>query len=67
MNNIAKKIRNFLVFADFIFNYSCVAGWRWEKNGVGMGGKEAGPATEIKEGLGKDYPVSRFCRPATVA
>ena len=38
------------------------SGWRWEKNGVGMGGKEAGPATEIKDGLGKDkeYPVSEL-------
>jgi hypothetical protein len=36
------------------------SGWRWEKNGVGMGGKEAGPATEIKEGLGKDYPNQQF-------
>ena len=36
------------------------SGWRWDKGGVGMGGKEACPATEIKEGLGKDkeYPVN---------
>merc|ERR1719189_2088692 len=30
------------------------SGWKWEKGGVGMGGKEAGPATQIKEGVGKD-------------
>jgi len=38
------------------------SGWFWEKNGVGMGGKEAGPATEIKEGLGKgkEYPNPEF-------
>jgi len=38
------------------------SGWRWEKNGVGMGGKEAGPATQIKEGLGKgkDYENPEF-------
>jgi len=38
------------------------SGWRWEKNGVGMGGKEAGPGTEIKEGLGKgkEYEVPEF-------
>jgi len=29
------------------------SGWRWDNNGVGMGGKTAEPATEIKEGLGK--------------
>ena len=35
------------------------SGWRWDKGGVGMGGKEACPATEIKEGLGKgkEYEV----------
>ena len=38
------------------------SGWRWDKGGVGMGGKEAGPATEIKEGLGKgkDYENPEF-------
>merc|ERR1719373_73609 len=38
------------------------SGWRWDKNGVGMGGKEAGPATEIKEGVGKgkEYEVPEF-------
>eukprot|EP00088_Acartia_fossae_P071514 TRINITY_DN9828_c0_g1_i1.p1 TRINITY_DN9828_c0_g1~~TRINITY_DN9828_c0_g1_i1.p1 ORF type:complete len:106 (-),score=38.84 TRINITY_DN9828_c0_g1_i1:69-386(-) len=38
------------------------SGWRWDKGGVGMGGKEKGPATEIKEGLGKDkeYPNPEF-------
>jgi len=38
------------------------SGWRWEKNGVGMGGKEAGPGTEAKEGLGKgkEYEVPEF-------
>ena len=34
------------------------SGWRWDKGG--MGGKEACPATEIKEGLGKgkEYEVN---------
>eukprot|EP00088_Acartia_fossae_P016855 TRINITY_DN19496_c0_g1_i1.p1 TRINITY_DN19496_c0_g1~~TRINITY_DN19496_c0_g1_i1.p1 ORF type:complete len:113 (-),score=39.82 TRINITY_DN19496_c0_g1_i1:351-689(-) len=38
------------------------SGWRWDKGGVGMGGKEKGPATEIKEGLGKgkDYENPEF-------
>lgn len=38
------------------------SGWKWEKNGVGMGGKDHGPATEIKEGLGKDkeYPIPEY-------
>merc|ERR1712106_1207368 len=38
------------------------SGWRWEKDGVGMGGKDAGPATEVKPGLGKgkDYEVPEF-------
>jgi len=38
------------------------SGWRWDNNGVGMGGKDAGPATEIKEGMGKgkDYEVPEF-------
>ena len=35
---------------------------RWEKNGVGMGGKDSGPGTEAKPGLGKgkEYPVTEF-------
>ena len=35
---------------------------RWDNNGVGMGGKDSGPGTEIKPGLGKDkeYPVTEF-------
>ena len=34
----------------------------WDNNGIGMGGKDAGPGTEIKEGLGKgkDYPNPEF-------
>jgi len=38
------------------------SGWRWERNGVGMGGKDAGPGTEAKEGLGKgkEYEVPEF-------
>merc|ERR1712098_793820 len=38
------------------------SGWFWENNGVGMGGKDGGPGTEIKEGLGKgkDYPNPEF-------
>jgi len=24
------------------------SGWKWDKNGIGMGGKESGLATEIK-------------------
>ena len=26
---------------------------RWENNGVGIGGKDSGPGTEIKPGVGK--------------
>ena len=35
---------------------------RWDNNGVGMGGKDAGPGTEAKEGLGKgkEYPNPEF-------
>ena len=35
---------------------------RWDNNGIGMGGKDAGPGTEIKEGLGKgkEYQVPEF-------
>ena len=35
---------------------------RWDNNGVGMGGKDAGPGTEAKEGCGKgkDYEVPEF-------
>jgi len=29
------------------------SGWRWENNGVGIGGKDSGPGTEIKPGCGK--------------
>merc|ERR1711974_252684 len=38
------------------------SGWKWDKGGVGMGGKDAGKATEIKEavGKGKDYQVPEF-------
>eukprot|EP00092_Neocalanus_flemingeri_P041534 GFUD01045233.1.p1 GENE.GFUD01045233.1~~GFUD01045233.1.p1 ORF type:complete len:109 (-),score=42.57 GFUD01045233.1:44-370(-) len=38
------------------------SGWRWDNNGVGMGGKDAGPGTEAKEGLGKgnEYEVPEF-------
>lgn len=38
------------------------SGWTWDNNGIGMGGKDAGPGTEIKEGLGKgkDYPNPEF-------
>lgn len=37
------------------------SGWRWDKGGVGMGGKEACPATEIKEGLGKGKEYEVIC------
>ena len=35
---------------------------RWENNGLGMGGKDAGPGTEAKPGLGKgkEYEVPEF-------
>jgi len=38
------------------------SGWKWEKNGVGMGGKDKGVATEIKPDLGKDktYKAPEF-------
>jgi len=38
------------------------SGWKWDKGGVGMGGKETGPATQIKPGLGKGkaYQVPEF-------
>jgi len=38
------------------------SGWTWAADGRGMGGMEPGPATEIKEGLGKgkDYPNPEF-------
>ena len=36
------------------------SGWRWERNGVGMGGKDAGPGTEAKEGLGKEYKLPEY-------
>jgi len=29
------------------------SGWRWERNGIGMGGKDAGPGTEVKPEVGK--------------
>lgn len=31
-----------------------VSGWKWEKGGVGMGGKDKGVATEVKPDMGKD-------------
>ena len=38
------------------------SGWTWDNNGVGMGGKDAGPGTEIKEGLGKgkEYELPEY-------
>merc|ERR1711872_381780 len=38
------------------------SGWKWEKGGVGMGGKDVGKATEIKDTMGKDkdYKVPEF-------
>ena len=38
------------------------SGWKWDKGGVGMGGKDAGKATEIKDnmGHGKDYEVPEY-------
>ena len=40
----------------------CFSGWKWEKGGVGMGGKDAGVATELKETVGKakEYKVPEF-------
>merc|ERR1719189_3560584 len=35
-------------------NDSGESGWVWEKDGVGMGGKTADIATEIKPSVGKD-------------
>ena len=39
-----------------------LSGWTWDNNGVGMGGKDAGPGTEIKEGLGKgkEYELPEY-------
>merc|ERR1711862_1073084 len=38
------------------------SGWKWEKGGVGMGGKDSAKATEVKETVGKtkDYKVPEF-------
>merc|ERR1712223_710785 len=38
------------------------SGWKWEKGGVGMGGKDSAKATEVKEQVGKtkDYKVPEF-------
>merc|ERR1711893_163696 len=38
------------------------SGWKWEKGGIGMGGKDAGKATEIKDTVGKDkeYKAPEF-------
>ena len=38
------------------------SGWTWDNNGVGMGGKDVGPGTAIKEGLGKGkgYAVPEY-------
>lgn len=38
------------------------SGWTWDKGGVGMGGKEAGLATQAKPdmGHGKTYQVPEF-------
>merc|ERR1719509_286730 len=40
------------------------SGWRWERNGIGMGGKDAGPGTEAKPETGKGenfaYNVPEF-------
>merc|ERR1711936_1318066 len=40
------------------------SGWTWDKGGIGMGGKEAGLATQIKPGVGKEkgkaYQVPEF-------
>eukprot|EP00095_Tigriopus_kingsejongensis_P007555 maker-scaffold104_size368486-snap-gene-2.43 protein:Tk07555 transcript:maker-scaffold104_size368486-snap-gene-2.43-mRNA-1 annotation:"predicted protein" len=38
------------------------SGWTWDKNGVGMGGKDKGPGTEAKPdvGKGKTYQAPEF-------
>ncbi|TRY74581.1 hypothetical protein TCAL_04594 [Tigriopus californicus] len=38
------------------------SGWKWDKNGVGMGGKDKGPGTEAKPdvGKGKTYQAPEF-------
>lgn len=40
------------------------SGWSWDKGGIGMGGKDAGPGTQIKPGTGKEkgkaYQVPEF-------
>jgi len=38
------------------------SGWKWDKNGIGMGGKESGLATEIKPdvGKGKTYQAPEY-------
>ena len=37
------------------------SGWKWENNGIGMGGKDAGVATQAKPTMGKnkEYKVRR--------
>ena len=36
------------------------SGWRWQRAGLGMGGKDSGPGTEAKEGLGKEYKLPEY-------
>lgn len=38
------------------------SGWKWEKGGIGMGGKDAGKATEVKPDMGKNkaYQVPEY-------
>ena len=38
------------------------SGWKWDKGGIGMGGKDKGVATEVKPDLGKDktYKAPEF-------
>ena len=75
---IISKIKNFLPFAKFFskcseptktlikperFGHSDGdSGWRWSNGGAGMGGKQFGPATGVKEGVGKDkvYKVEEY-------
>merc|ERR1712212_440249 len=38
------------------------SGWKWEKGGIGMGGKDSGKGTEEKDTVGKtkEYKVPEF-------
>ena len=54
-----EKITDLVSGRNFI--YVCNV-YRWENNGVGMGGKDAGPGTQEKPGVGKgkDYEAPEF-------